>query len=200
MGLDGPITIERARFECRKTGVFVFPLDEMLDLPSGEVTVSLAQRALRLGTKMAFAELQEELLEQHDVRLTDTTLDTLMRKAGGVAEADRQAALDVLAALPKGRSREEKVVVERETPKRMYVSCDGITYRTRLREEDPQHKGQQRLIYQEMKVGCVYWEDARGKWHKQAVAGRDDPERFGLSLWQVAAVRHAGLPGCDLHQ
>jgi len=120
------------------------------------------------------------------VRLTASTLDTLMRQAGGVAQADRQAALDVLAAVAQGCSREELVRVAREAPQRMYVSCDGITYRTQLREADPEHKGQQRLIYQEMKVGCVYWEDARGQWHKKAVAGRDDPERFGLSLWQMA--------------
>ena len=102
MGLDGPITIRRARFQCEKTNHMVFPLDEVLDLPSGETTPSLAKRALRLGTRMSFADLQEELLAQHDVRLTDSTLDTLMQKAGGVAEADRQAELDALAALPRG--------------------------------------------------------------------------------------------------
>ena len=186
IGLDGLITIRRARFQCGKTGQMVFPLEELLDLPAGEITVSLAKRALRLSTMMSFTELQEELLAQHDVRVTDSTLDGLMQKVGGVAEADRQAALDQLTMLPRGRAREEAVAVERPAPRRLYVSCDGITYRTRYREADPQQRGAQRLLYQEMKTGAVFWEDDKGHWHKQTVNGRDNPERFGLSLWQVA--------------
>ena len=194
MGLDGPITIRRARFQCEKTNHMVFPLDEVLDLPSGKTTPSLAKRSLRLGTRMSFAELQEELLAQHDVRLTDSTLDSLMQKVGGVAEADRQAELDALAALPRGLSREEKVPVERPAPKRLYISCDGITYRTCYREDDPEHPGQQRVIYQEMKVGAVFWQDEKEHWHKQVVSGRDDPDRFGLCLWQLAV--QCGLLTC----
>ena len=164
----------------------VVPLDEALDLPAGEVTVSLARRGLRLSTMLSFEELQEELLAQHDVRLTDSTLDSLMLKTGGVGEADRQAELDDLAAVPKGLARAQKVAVERPAPRRLYVSCDGITYRTRYREADPERRGEKRAIYQEMKTGAVFWEDAKGKWHKQTVAGRDNPERFGLSLWKLA--------------
>lgn len=186
IGLNGPITIRRARFQCAKTGQMSFPLDEVLDLPAGEATVSLARRAMRMATKMGFAELQEELLAQHDVRLTDSTLNDLMQKVGGVAEADRQAELDALAAAPRGHYREQLVEVERAAPARLYVSCDGITYRTRYREDDPEHPGEKRVIYQEMKTGAVFWQDARGRWHKQVVTGRDDPERFGLSLWKVA--------------
>jgi hypothetical protein len=194
MGLNGPILIRRARFQSRKTGKITFPLDELLDLPSGEATVSLAKRALRLGTRLAFAELQEEMLEQHDVRLTDSTLDTLMQKVGGVAEADRQKELDALAAMPRGHYRERLVKVGHPAPARLYVSCDGITYRTCYREDDPEHPGEKRLIYQEMKAGAVYWEDAKGRWQKQVVTGRDDPQRFGLSLWQVAV--ECGLLNC----
>jgi hypothetical protein len=172
----------------------VMPLDEALDLPGGEVTVSLARRALRLSTALSFEELQEELVAQHDVRLTDSTLDNLMQKTGGVAESDRQRELDELAAAPKGLAREQKVAVQRPAPRRLYVSCDGITYRTRYREADPEHRGEKRVIYQEMKTGAVFWEDAKGKWHKQVVAGRDDPERFGLSLWKVAV--QCGMLSC----
>ena len=163
-------------------------MDELLDVPPGEVTVSLARRALRLGTVMGFAELQEELREQHDVRVTDSTLDTLMRKAGGVAHEQQQKQLDALAAASPGRSREDLVKVERPAPQRLYVSCDGITYRTRLRQDDPNHKGKKCLVYQEMKVGCVFWQDEKGTWHKQVVAGRENPERFGLRLWQLAVA------------
>lgn len=194
LGLNGPITIRRARFQSGQTGAMCFPLDELLDLPGGEVTVSLARRAMRLGTSLPFAQLQEEMLEQHDVRLTDSTLDTLMQKAGGVAESDRQKALDGLVAQPRGHYREQLVKVERPTPERLYISCDGITYRTRYREDDPEHPGEKRVVYQEMKVGAVYWEDEKGRWQKQVVTGRDDPERFGMSLWKVAV--ECGLVNC----
>jgi hypothetical protein len=89
IGLNGPVTIRRARFRCTKTGAFEYPLDQELDLPPHEVTVSLARRALRLATHMSFATLQEELHYPHEVRLSDTVLDRLMQAAGGVAEQDR---------------------------------------------------------------------------------------------------------------
>jgi hypothetical protein len=172
----------------------VVPLDEALDLPAGEVTPGLARRALRLGTRMSFADLQEELLAQHDVRLTDSTLDALAQKVGGVAVADLQAALDVLAALPRGVPREQQVAVQRPAPGRLYVSCDGITYRTCYREDDPGHPGQKRMVYQEMKCGAVFWQDETGRWHKRVASGRDDPQRFGLCLWRLAV--QCGLLTC----
>ena len=96
------------RFQNSKTGKVIVPLDEKLDLPNGDVTVSLARRALRLSTCMSFGELQTELVAQH-VRLTDSTLDTLMRQAGGVAVADRGRELDALASTPRGLRREQRV-------------------------------------------------------------------------------------------
>ena len=195
IGLDGPITFSRVRFQCGKTGRMVVPLDEALDLPDGEVTPSLAQRALRLGTKLSFPELQEELLEQHDVRLTDSTLDTLATKVGGIAEADRQSQTKAVAALPRGVAREQKVKERRPAPKVLYVSCDGIMYRTRYREKDPENPKKNRLIYQEMKVGSVFWQDDDERWHKQVLSGRDDPESFGLSLWILAV--ECGMLNCQ---
>ena len=188
IGLDGPVTIRRARFQCGRTGKIICPLDEALDLPDGGVTVGLARRSLRLSLKLSFEELQEELVEQHDVRLTDSTLDELMNKVGAVAEADRQEALEELVAAQRGVEREQKVEVKRAAPKRLYVSCDGIFYRTRYREPDPENPGKTKLVYQEMKCGAVFWQDARGHWCKQVVAGRDNPERFGLDLWRLAVT------------
>jgi hypothetical protein len=111
-----------------------------------------------------------------------------------VAVADLQGELDALIALPRGVSREQKVTVQRPAPKRLHISCDGITYRTCYREDDPEHPGQKRVIYQEMKCGAVYWQDQKKRWHKQVVSGRDHPERFGLCLWKLAV--ECGLLSC----
>ena len=166
----------------------VYPLDALLDLPSGDVTVGLGKRALRLGTYMSFASLQEELEAQHDVRLSHATLDRLMQTAGGVAERERQMAIDELLSVPPGVSREDQVALAlpEGAPERLYISSDGVMYRTRYREADPTQPGKQRLMFQEMKAGSVFWQDRSGKWVKRVVAGRDDPERFGASLWRLA--------------
>ena len=184
IGLNGLVTVRRARFRCATTGVFEYPLDTALDLPPHEVTVSLARRAMRLGTHLSFETLQDELRYQHDVRLSATILDRLMQTAGGVAERDRAQAAATLATLPVGVVREEKVLALAPIvrPKRLYISCDGVMYPTRYRQEE---KGRKRLIYQEMKCGTVFWQEGT-TWHKRVVSSREEPDRFGLSLWELA--------------
>lgn len=182
------MVIRRARYKCRKTGKMVHPLDSILDLPGGEVTVSLSRRALRLATFTSFAPLQEELWVHHRVRLSDSALDMLMQAAGGVAEQDRQAEIEQLSSAPPGLHREKLLAVDRvvSVPSRLYVSCDGVMYRTRYREADEENPNKNKLIYQEMKAGTVFWQDSEGRWCKQVIAGRDKPEQFGLSLWALA--------------
>lgn len=179
------MTVRRAKFRCVRTGVFEYPLDEALDLPPHEVTVSLARRALRLATHMSFSTLQEELGYQHDVRLSDTVLDRVMQAVGGVAEEDRRASAARLAGLPFGVSREERVLAQEPLarPKRLYISCDGVMYPTRYRQEE---NGRKRLVYQEMKCGTVFWQEGTSRWHKQVLSSREDADRFGLSLWELA--------------
>ena len=112
----------------------------------------------------------------------------LMQAAGGVAEEDQQAEIDRLSSESAGLHRERLLTCDRvgSVPSRLYVSCDGITYRTRYRETDPVHPKQKRVLYQEMKVGAVFWQDRKEKWHKQVVTGRGNPEEFGLDLWRLA--------------
>lgn len=179
------MTVRRARFRCSVDGKFYYPLDEVLDLPPGEVTVSLARRALRLGTHLGFAELQDELFYQHEVRLSDTVLNRLLQDVGGVAEEDRQAAAKALRALPEGVAREEHAVAKPAIarPKRLYVSCDGVMYPTRYRQGEGDD---QRITYQEMKCGTVFWQDGNDKWHKRVISARDDVEGLGAGLWELA--------------
>jgi len=191
------VVIRRARYQCSVSGKFYCPVDALLDLPAGTggvMTVSLSRRALALSTRMDFHELQRQLLEQHDVSVSDTTLDVLMQRVGGVAEADRQNVLDALLTKSVGVEREEAVAVKLPAPRRMYVSCDGIFYPTRYKEPDPDDSEQNRIKYQEMKVGTVFWQDQKNRWHKRVVSSRDDSERFGLNLWHLAV--ECGMLNC----
>ena len=92
-------------------------------LPAGQLTASLARRALRLSTMMGFEELQEELKEQHDVRVTDMTLDALAQACGSLAHDDRQTQVEQLEQLPVGRAREEAVPEKLPAPARLYYRC-----------------------------------------------------------------------------
>ena len=85
--MNGTLRIRMARYQCPATRRMMCPLAERLDLPAGEVTPSLARRALHMGTQMSFAELHEELRMQHDVRLDDSVLNELMQ-ANGLKQKD----------------------------------------------------------------------------------------------------------------
>ena len=185
IGINGPVTVRRARFRCTVSGRYCFPLDEVLDLPPGEVTAYLGKRALRLATHMGFSELQDELYYQHEVNLSDSVLNRLMQRVGRVADQDRQAVVEALRALPEGVAQEEHVVAQEPIarPKRLYISCDGVMYPTRYRQ--PEGDGN-RIVYQEMKCGTVFWQEGNATWHKRVLSSRENPERFGLSLWALA--------------
>jgi len=188
IGLNGPVTVRRARFWCSKSQQSLYPLDEALDLPAADVTVGLARRSLRLATHMSFSALQEELYYQHEVRLSGTMLDRLMQSVGQVAENEQQAAVAELEHLSEGVGREEcslaKASIAR--PKRLYVSCDGILYPTRYRQDRGEGDGGKRISYQEMKCGAVFWREGDSAWHKRAAASRENVDRFGLRLWDLA--------------
>jgi hypothetical protein len=59
-------------------------------------------------------------------------------------------------------------------------------YPTRYRQPDPNGGDGKRIAYQEMKAGTVFWETPDGQLQKRVLGGRDDPERFGSSLWALA--------------
>lgn len=179
------MTVNRARFRCSVDGAFYYPLDEALDLPPGEVTVSVAKRALRLSTHMGFSDLQTELLYQHDVCLGDTVLNRLMQQVGGVAVQDQKGDVEALLALPEGVAREEHVLSKPAIarPKRLYISCDGVMYPTRYRQGEGDRK---RIVYQEMKCGTVFWQEGNSTWHKRVISSRDDVRGFGAGRWELA--------------
>ena len=181
IGLDGPVTVRRARFPCAKTQAFEYPLDVVLDLPPHEVTVSVAHRALRLSTHMSFETVQKELIYQHEVRLCGVVLDRVVQTAGQVAEQDRHQGAEALKSLPDGVVREEQALIRPwiARPKRRYVSGDGAMYPTRYRKEE---NGQKRIVYQETKRVTVFWQEGTSQWQKRVLSSRAEVDEFGLSV------------------
>jgi hypothetical protein len=123
----------------------------------------------------------------YDQRLCDSVLNRLVQRIGGVAAADEAGRVAQLSAIPSGVDRERRVRRRRVgvIPDRLYVSCDGVLYPARIREEKGKNR---RILYQEMKCGAVFWEDHLGRCHKRVLNGREDAATFGLRLWELAVA------------
>lgn len=181
--MSGKIYLVRRRYRCRICGHSEYPADAVICFGGHRLTKLLAQRVCQLATVEHFTRLEQLVADQHGVVVGHDEMLELVHQAGGAAEAARRADVDSWRdrRCPSGVWPAPQV-----RPQRVYVSCDGIMYCTNLSEPDPEHPGEQRLIWQQMKVGCVYWQDEREAWHKRVVWGRDCPEDFGATLYRVA--------------
>jgi len=177
----GEIPVSRCWYRCEQCRRRLAPADAQLCCGRHRLTRPLAQRACQLATLAHFPQLPQLLFQQHGVTLSHHTLVDLVHDVGGSADRLRRAD----AALSLHRRTPPKGLLARP-PRRIWVSVDGTMYCTNRREPDPAHPGRQRLVWQQMKVGCVAWEDERGDWHKQLVWGRESPEEFGAALWRLA--------------
>jgi hypothetical protein len=143
----------------------------------------LAKRVCQLATVEHFTRLPGLLADQHGLTLGHEALLQLVHDIGGVAESQRLAtAQGVVRRAPDAA----KTIVPEVRPQRICVSCDGIMYCTNQREVVPGKPDPHRLIWQQMKVGCVSWQDAQGDWQKQIIWGRESPEEFGAALFELA--------------
>lgn len=176
----GEVLISRRIYRCEVCGARSAPVDVRICCGQHRVTKPLAKRACQLATHAHFTELPTLLEDQHHVTLSHDTLIALTHDAGRFAERLR------LAEARASRKRRQPPHSHVPAPHRIWISVDGTMYCTNIREPDPEHPGQRRLVWQQMKVGCVAWEDDRGVWHKQLVWGREAPEEFGASLWRLA--------------
>lgn len=176
----GEVLISRRVFRCEACGERSVPADARICCGRHRITKPLAKRCCQLATHAHFTELPSLLADQHGVTLAHDTLIELTHDVGSFAERLR------LAAARASRKKRQPPPSEVPPPQRIWVSVDGTMYCTNLREPDPEHPGQKKLVWQQMKVGCVAWEDDRGVWHKQLVWGRESPEEFGASLWRLA--------------
>ena len=179
----GEVIVHRRRYRCRRKGCAheIYPADARLCCGAHRVSKPLAKRVCQLAAVEHFTRLPELLSAQHGVTLCHETILELAHDVGGAAERMRLAEARSSAA-----RREPPPVTLTNPPQRIYVSVDGIMYCTNQTEADPDHPGQKRLKWQQMKVGCVYWQDADERWHKQMTWGRESPEEFAASLWRLA--------------
>jgi len=181
--MSGKVFLTRRRYRCRVCGQSLFPADEAICFGGHRMTKLLAQRICQLATVEHFTRLEQLLDDQHGIAVGHEEMLELVHQAGGAAEAARRADVESWRdrRRPAGDWPEPQF-----RPSRIYVSCDGIMYCTNLTEPDPEHPDQKRLIWQQMKVGCVYWQNAQGSWQKRVIWGRDCPEDFGATLYRLA--------------
>lgn len=176
----GEIPIQRRRYCCSVCGRTLYPADWQLCSGHHHVTRPLAQRVCQLATVEHFTRLPHLLEDQHGITLSHETILELVHDFGTAADQMRRAEASF--------SIQRRVAPSYSGPlrKRLYLSVDGIMYCTNQSEPDPDHPGEKRLIWQQMKVGCVYWQDEKEIWHKQIIWGRESPEEFGAALWRLA--------------
>jgi hypothetical protein len=176
----GEVPVERRRYRCERCGRELYPADAQICCGRHRLTRPLAQRVCQLATTEHFTRLPGLFADQHGVTLSHETILQLVHDVGTLADRQR------LAAARWSAQRRIAPPADRTAPQTIYVSCDGIMYCTNHTEPDPDDPTRERLAWQQMKVGCVYWQDEQQHWHKQITWGREAPEDFGAALWRLA--------------
>jgi hypothetical protein len=182
--LSGPVVLERTRYRCRVCGASQTPADRVICCGRHRMTRPLAKRVCQLATLDHFSHLERLMADQHGVCLGHDPMMKLVHDVGGRAESERLAEARFWQNTPASRRRWPEPEV---TPRCVYVSCDGVMYCTNQSEPDPQHAGCNRLIWKQMRVGCVSWQDEHERWHKRIIWGQEeDYQSFGASLYRLA--------------
>lgn len=181
VGLDGPLPIRRRRCRCRKCGRELALADAFLQCGTHRLTYPLAKRVCQLATIEHFTRLPQLVFDQHGVVLSHDEMVGVVHEVGGQAERMRRA--DVQQWNQSGRKTWPE---PRVTPRRVHVSCDGILFCTNQREPAPDDPQKSRMVWRQMRVGCVSWQDEAGHWHKRLTWGRESAEEFGASLYRLA--------------
>lgn len=184
---SGEVTFERNRYRCRECGRWLMPADAPICCGRHRITRLLARQVCQLATLEHFTRLEQLLADQHGVHLAHDAMLHLVHDVGDVAERKRLADVEHWKCQCTSDHKERQWPEPEITPAIIYISCDGIMYCTNESEPDPQHPGQQRLLWKQMRVGCVYWQDERECWHKRVVWGQEeDFLSFGASLLRLA--------------
>jgi hypothetical protein len=176
----GNVPVERTRYRCKTCGHERYPADAAMCCGRHRVTLPLAKRACQLAVKEHFPELPQLIQDQHGITLKRERLWEIVQDVGAHAERLKQAEAS------RCRVGRKLPITPDVTPPRIYVTLDGILYPTNLSEPDPHDATHQKTVYQQMKIGAVYWQDAKECWHKRVTWGRESPEEFAKTLYRLA--------------
>jgi hypothetical protein len=181
---SGEVNFSRNRYRCRQCGAWQTPADAVICCGRHRLTRLLARNICQLATLEHFTRLEQLLADQHGVHLGHEAMLRLVHDVGAVLEHRRLTEIEQWRA----QAGSHRCWPEPEVrPRRVYVSCDGIMYCTNESEPDPRQPDQQRLIWKQMRVGCVYWQDEQEHWHKRVLWGQEeDFLSFGAALYRLA--------------
>lgn len=181
---SGPVTYKRTRYFCPTCRAWQTPIDPLICCGKHRISRLLARNICQLATLEHFTRLEQLVADQHGVNIGHDPMLNLVHDVGQAADAKRLADVEYW----ENQSSHQRVWPQPEvTPKRVYISCDGIMYCTNQSEPDPQNPDENRLIWKQMRVGCVYWQDEHERWHKRVIWGQDeDFQTFGASLFRLA--------------
>ncbi len=181
---SGEFRFERNRYRCRACRRWLLPADAVLCCGRHRITRRLAKITCQLAVLEHFTRLEQLLADQHGVHLAVEPMLQLVHEVGGVAEERRLAEVQAWNDQPPAKRLWPAPEI---TPRRVCASCDGMMYCTNESEPDPQHPGERRMIWKQMRVGCVSWQDDQERWHKRVVWGQEeDFHSFGAALYRLA--------------
>ena len=187
---SGEVVFDRARYRCRVCQAYQTPAEAVVCCGKQRVTKLLAKKVCQLATTEHYTRLEQLVVDQHEVHLACEPMWELVQAVGGKLEEQRLVEVAYRAAHPFTEETRPTPAVQ---PKRVSVSCDGILYGTTETEPDPLHPGQRKQVGKQLRVGAVYWQDAKERWHKQMIWGQEaDYQSFGMSLYELA-VKHGYL-------
>ena len=176
----GQVPVARTRYRCKTCGNECYPADAGMCCGRHRVTKPLAKRACQLATQEHFPQLAQLIQDQHGLVLGHDRLWEIAQDVGTHAERLKQA------EAARCRVGRKLPITPDVRPKRIYVTLDGILYPTNLSEPDPHDPTHRKAVYQQMKVGAVYWQDERERWHKKITWGRESPAEFVPALYRLA--------------
>lgn len=179
MSQSGEISFKRTRYCCSDCGQYQTPADRVICCGRHRVTRHLAKQICQLATLEHFTRLEQLMADQHAVHIGHDEMLQLVHDVGGNVDHQRQA--EAMYALERPSQ-----ITPKQRPKQVYVSCDGIMYCSNQREICPNDSNRCRMIWRQMRVGCVYWQDDAEHWHKQVIWGQEDLPTFSASLYRLA--------------
>lgn len=162
----GTVSYDRAYYHCKHCGLGCCPYDLSSGLCSAQASEELAQGASLLAVHDPFSPCAPILRRLTGQRLSEGTIRSLSKRAGKQADQQEQQAALAMATWTV------PLVIAR--PRRLYVAVDAAM----VHFEDGWH---------DVKCAVCWWEDDKGRTHKQCVMRKATAEEFKAFVWALAS-------------